>query len=67
MKIEFTRQQAYNLLFELITAKTEEQTRLEAVFSCGCSKDSIEYQQDCLKRAEELIEIIENALRAPFD
>ena len=67
MKIEFTKQQVYNLLFELITAQSSEQQRLEDVFRVGCNKEVIEYQQLCVTRTGELISIIEKALTTPFD
>lgn len=67
MKVTFTKDQLYNLLFELLVAQAEEKDRLEACLKAFCSKQTIEYQERCVKRTEELIQIVDNALMTPFD
>lgn len=67
MKIEFTRDQLYNLMFELLVAQAEEKDRLERCLNAFCSKQTIEHQERCVKRTEELIQLIDDALNTPFD
>ena len=67
MKIELTKDQVYNLMFELLVAQAEEKDRLERCLKSFCSKETIAYQERCIKRTEELIQIIDNALMTPFE
>lgn len=67
MKINFTKDQLYNLMFELLVAQAEEKKRLKRCLNAFCSKQTIEYQERCVKRTEELIQLVDNALNTPFE